>query len=220
MRKQSYLDIFPSTGIANTINSQDLETPVALQELYTDIATYITNVEQENVKYLNARETGQISASDTYRFFRSQERTRNVRLILQYLVTFLDGLPLQSDIDPDVVNPFLQIKTFARNLINLLKEPDVIDIILREHKQLGLLNESNTWYYRGQISKNHKQIIELIDQREIASIRGYCQVFEALNRLCLFWFSVRNENMKRVRRSDIYIYKLTLILLNRHFITD
>ncbi len=217
MRQQSYLDIYPSTGIAKTLSTDDLEKPESLKQLVLAIEEYIQIVEIENVKFLQARKAGEISSAETFKFFRSQERSRNTRLILQYLVAFLDKLPLKDDFEEKMINPFLQMKTFTRNNINLLKDADVGEAILKEHEKLGLLQESNAWYYRGQISKNHKQILKVIESARLPIPRHYCALFEALNRLCLFWFSVRNENIKRVRRSDIFIYKLTLILLNRHF---
>lgn len=216
MVKQNYLDIYPSSGIANKLNEENLDASAAVQQLITDVNLYLKAVEAENIKFLNAREKQQITSTDTYRFFRSQERSRNIRLILQYLVTFLTKIPLKKDIKEDVVNPFEQLKTFTRFHTDLLKEPDVGNAILREHERLGLLTETNTWYYRGQINKNYKQVVEVLDSAAAISIDGYCRLFEALQRLCLFWFSVRNENIKRVRKSDIYIYKLTRILMARN----
>ncbi|MCP4214901.1 MAG: hypothetical protein GY765_09600 [bacterium] len=216
MTTQSYLDIYPSTGIARQFNVEELKTEASLRELIIDIDRFIKTVEQQNVKFLEARQAGEISSTDTFKFFRSQERTRNVRLILQYLVTFLTKLPLQTDIDTKMVNPFEQIKSFSRNSVNLLKDADVVEAILDEHKGLGLLNDTNSWYYKGQISKNHKQILRVVEGARFPIIAHYCRIFEALQRLCLFWFSVRSENIKRVRLSDLYIFKLTLILLDRY----
>lgn len=216
MVKQNYLDIYPSSGIANKLNEENLDDQSSVRQLISDVNLYLKAVEEENVKFLHAREKQQITSTDTYRFFRGQERSRNSRLILQYLVTFLTKIPLKEDIEENVVNPFEQLKSFIRFHTDLLKEPDVANAILREHERLGLLTETNTWYYRGQINKNYKQILEVLDNAETISIEGYCKLFEALQRLCLFWFSVRNENIQRVRKSDIFAYRLTRILMARN----
>lgn len=216
MVKQNYLDIYPSSGIANKLNEENPDDQSSVRQLITDVNLYLKSVEDENVKFLHAREKQQITSTDTYRFFRGQERSRNSRLILQYLVTFLTKIPLKEDIEENVVNPFEQLKSFIRFHTDLLKEPDVANAILREHERLGLLTETNTWYYRGQINKNYKQILEVLDNAEKISIEGYCKLFEALQRLCLFWFSVRNENIQRVRKSDIFAYRLTRILMARN----
>lgn len=216
MVTQNYLNIYPITGIASQLNSENLDDEQVLQRLIADVQAYISTAEDDNVKFLHVQNPGQISHEESLRFFRIHERTRNVRVILQYLVSFLSEIPLQEDINGDAVNPFEQIKSFVLYNVNLLKDPDVITIILREHEQLGLLKENNSWYYRGQINKNYKQILEVGESARTISREGYCKLFEALQRLCLFWFSVRNENINRVRKSDIYIYKLTRILMKRN----
>jgi hypothetical protein len=127
---------------------------------------------------------------------------------------------LQENIEGKIVNPFEQLKTFTLYNVNLLKDPDVIAIILEEHARLGLLKESNSWYYRGQIEKNYKQILEVVESAGSISREGYCKLFEALQRLSLFWFSVRNEDIKRVRKSDIYIYRLARLLMKRNGCSD
>jgi len=216
MVKQNYLNIYPGSGIAVKLNEEDPDDRIAVRQLIADVNLYLKSVDEETLKYHQAREKQQITSIDTYRFFRGRERSRNSRLILQYLVTFLKKIPLQEDIEENVVNPFDQLKSFIRFHTELLKESDVANAILREHERLGLLTEANTWYYRGQINKNYKQLLEVLDNADTISIQGYCKLFEALQRLCLFWFSVRNENKQRVRRSDIFAYRLTRVLMARN----
>ncbi len=220
MTTQNYLGISPSTGIAKQFEKIDYNDPAMIRKLIADIDEFVKTVEAENVRFLQARQQNAISSAETFKFFRSQERTRNSRLILQYLVTFLTKLPMRCDLEETVVNPFEQLKTFARNNVNLLKENDVSAAILKEHEKLGLLNDTNEWYYKGQISKNHKELLQVLETARNISIMGYCKLFETLQRLCLFWFSVRNEDVKRVRRSDLFLYQLTLILLERHLPKD
>ncbi|MCU0286102.1 MAG: hypothetical protein MUF15_06850 [Acidobacteria bacterium] len=220
MMKQNYLRISPSSGIASKLNAESLEDEVLLQKFLNDVQEYVKTAEEDNVKFLQSKNPGRISHQDTVKFFRVHERTRNVRIILQYLLSFLSRLPLQENIEGKIVNPFEQLKTFTLYNVNLLKDPDVIAIILEEHARLGLLKESNSWYYRGQIEKNYKQILEVVESAGSISREGYCKLFEALQRLSLFWFSVRNEDIKRVRKSDIYIYRLARLLMKRNGCSD
>jgi hypothetical protein len=215
MVKQNYFDFDPTTGIANQLKAENIEDESAIQMLIVDINRFIDTVEQENVKYLIARKNLQVAPDHTVKLFRNQKRIQNVCWILQFLVAFLSKLPLKDEIKGQPVNPFEQFKTFIRFRVDLIKTPDVSRSILMRYERLGILNESNAWYYRGKISKNYKQIIKLVDSARTATIENYCKLFEALHRLCLFWFSVKSEDIKRVRKSDIYIYKLTRILLNR-----
>jgi len=216
MVKQNYLDIYPGSGIAVRLNEENPDDRNAVRQLISDVDLYLKSVEEETLTFLHAREKQQITSTDTYRFFRGEERSRNSRLILRHLVTFLKKIPLQEDIEADVVSPFDQLKSFIRFHTELLKESDVANAILREHEYLGLLTEANTWYYRGQINKNYKQLLEVLDNAETGSVEGYCKLFEALQRLCRFWFSVRNEEKQRVRKSDIFTYRLTRILMARN----
>ena len=198
------------------LNEEIVDDEPTVSRLIADVSQYIGTVEEENVKFLHSRGKQQITSTDTFRFFRSQERNQNTRLILQYLLTFLTKIPLKEDIDETVVNPFIQLKEFIQFQTGLLKETDVGNAILREHERLGLLTETNTWYYRGQVNKNYKQVIELLENAKEPVIEDYCKLFDALQHLSIFWFSVRSENIKRVRKSDIYLYKLSLILMKRN----
>ncbi len=129
---------------------------------------------------------------------------------------FFSKLPLNKEIEGQQVNPFEQFKSFTRFRADLLKTPDVLDFILKEYKRVGVLDDTNMWYYRGQVTKNYKEIVEIVESAKTAVVEDYCKLFEALQRICLFWFSVKNEDIKQVRKSDIYIYQLTRILLKRY----
>lgn len=212
MTELSYLDIYPSNRIADQLEAEDPEFKFVGQ-LLTDAKAYTNVMEQENLQHLRSRNDPNISSRDTYKFLRSQERTRNTRLILQYLTAFVPHLPSEDDIAGKPVNPFEQMKSFVVYNISLLKEPDVSNAILKEHERLGLLNDTNTWYYRGQIDKNYKTLKDLVEGSGKATIEGYRQVFGSLQRLATFWFSVRNQDLNRVRKSDLFIYKLTRLLL-------
>ena len=216
MTKQNYLNLYPSTGIANRLNAENIEDKLAVQKLIADISTFIGTVEQENERYLQARKSLQVVSEDTVKFFRNQKRVQNVCLILQYLAAFLSRLPLTREIEGQQVNPFEQLKTFTRFRADLLKTSDVLSSILMEYKRVGVLDDTNGWYYKGQVTKNYKQIIEIVESAKTAVVEDYCKLFEALQRICLFWFSVKNEDIKKVRKSDIYIYQVTRILLKRY----
>lgn len=220
MVKQNYLDIYPTSGIANKLNAKNLEEETVVKQLMADVKHYFKKVAEESLKYYQDQPPGQVNSTDTFKFFRSQERIRNTRLIIQYLMAFLSKVPLKKEIEEKVVNPFEQLKSFALYNIHLLKESDVNNAILKEHESLGLLNETNIWYYRGQINKNYEQVLAVAQSAKTAVIEDYCKIFEALQRLSLFWFSVRSEDITRVRKSDLYIYQLTRILMKRNGCPD
>ncbi|UCH92640.1 MAG: hypothetical protein JSV88_20415 [Candidatus Aminicenantes bacterium] len=215
--EHTYLDIYPSQRIARQLNEEDPACQF-IQKTISDVKAYIEIMEDEEVQYFKVREGEKIGASETYKFFRSHERTRNTKFILQYLTTFLAKLPLEKDIELEgrTVDPFKQLKSFTLFNINLIKDKDVNAAILREHEKLGLLTDTNLWYYRGQIDKSHKMLREVVESVKSATVPDYHKLFSTLQRLSTFWFSVRNEEIKRVRKSDLYIYKLARYLLEKY----
>lgn len=219
MVTQNYLDIYPTSGIANQLNAENLEDETALKRLTADIKLYFKKVSNKSLEYYRDHPPDPIDPASTttiFKFFRSRERTRNTRLIVHYLVAFLSKIPLNKEAEEKGVNCFEQLKSLVIYNINLLKENNVTNAILKEHEKLGLLNETNIWYYRGQVNKNYRQLLAAAQSAESAVIEDYCKLFEALQRLSLFWFSVRNEDINRVRKSDLYIYRLTRLLMKRN----
>lgn len=213
---RNYLDIYPSNSIARKIEEEPLDHRW-YDQLVTNATMYLKIMEHENVDFLEKRQGPTLDSGDTYKFLRSQERTRHSKLMLQYLITFLSkGLPMAEDLKEDLANPFEQFKSFLIFHIDLLKEKDVTDAILKEHERLGLLNDTNAWYYRGQIDKNHKLLTQSVISANSLTVEGYCQLFHTVQKLCVFWFSVRSEKVERVRKSDIMAYKLCRFLLNKH----
>lgn len=215
-RNRNYLDIYPSNSIARKIEEEPLDHRW-YDQLVTNATMYLKIMEHENVDFLEKRQGPTLDSGDTYKFLRSQERTRHSKLMIQYLITFLSkGLPMAEDIKDDPANPFEQFKSFLLFHIDLLKEKDVSEAILKEHEYLGLLNDTNAWYYRGQIDKNHRLMRQSVEMSNAISIEGYCKLFHTVQKLCVFWFSVRNEKVERVRKSDIMAYKLCRFLLNKY----
>lgn len=212
----NYLDIYPSNSIAFQIEAEPIDNRWH-DLLVANANAYIQIMENENLDYLESRKGSIISSGDSFNFLRCQERTHNTKLILQYLITFLsNGLPLEEDFKDDPANPFEQFKMFVYNNIELLKERDVSTAILKEHERLGLLNDTNAWYYRGQIDKSYKAMTELLKTAHKATLEDYFKILQALHKLCVFWFAVRNEEVHRVRKSDILTYKLVRFIMAKY----
>jgi len=215
--EHDYLDIKPSQRIADIIKAKDPDLK-KVRETLTEILAYTRVMEEENLAYYEKRkdQNGELDADNTYRFLRSQERVENIRLILQYMISFISHLPMENELETAEINPFEQFKHFALNAVQLLKEKDVTNAILKEHEKLGLLNETNNWYYRGQIDKSYKAIKAAFEDAQKAVLADYRKIFQGLQSLCTFWFSVRNQDIKRVRKSDIMLYQLTRIILAKY----
>ena len=164
---------------------------------------------------LAGRAADDISPVQLKHFFRNKEREENTRLILQYLLMFLQKAPNGEIAFHNQVAPERQLREFVGYQVDLLLEKDVKKAILREYSQLGILRTGNFWYYEGRIADLHKELSQariFSPGHGPAAIIQLCQILE---KLCLFWFDLCREDMRRVRASDIFIYKLSLILGNK-----
>lgn len=216
--EKNNLKICPGQYIAIGLKREDPECKF-VQNVISKTMEHIEIMEDENLRYIEKRKgSQQIDPAEIFEFLRSQERIRNTKYILQYLTSFFSNLPLGEDIETGdvLVNPFDQIKSFTLSHINLMEEQDVNIAILREYERLGLLTESNRCYYQGQIDNSHKTLVGILNRARLATVEDYRKIFFGLQRLCDFWFSVRNEEIQRVRKSDIFIYQLTRYLLEKY----
>ena len=209
------MDISASQGVADQID-KEVSANYPVEKLIAEVTFYLKKIEQEKRDQPEKLIGQRTDPKSRYKLLRNPNRTQNTKLILLYLITFLSHLPLEVSKKGDPLNPFEQLKSFILKSIDLINEKDVTNAILKEHERLGLLTELNTWYYRGQIGKSHKAIHQVVDQAKAAGREGYRKLFLGLQKLSTFWFSVRNQDIERVRKSDILMYKLTRFLLEKY----
>lgn len=208
-----YLGIEAQEPVAVKLESHFTIPGFDIETLRRETWEYLVHLDLDNLAALDARMRNAINSDESFRFFRSKERLNNTRLIIQYLIKFCDGLPDESDIMDEIINPFEQMREFAAYHISQLNEEDVVEAILREHQQLGLLKEANRWYYQGQIHKNYLEFMRELEQVILPNQDGYTALFTTLCHVSSFWFSVRREEVNRCRRTDVYIYLFSSYLL-------
>ena len=199
-----------SEQIENELPLNDSE----LQEFIIYVQSYLKALKLNNIEAMYKR-GDEITPEETYEFFRSQERINNTKLVLQYLISFTKKLPMQEDIKEEQINPFKQFKLFILRLMKLLKERDVRDAIISELDNNGVLNDNNLWYYRGRIDITYKDIHKFLETADNPDYPDYRALFLSIKALSKFWFAQRNENMKKIRKSDLFAYKLSAILIEK-----
>ncbi len=189
-----------------------------IKELINEVKSYLTNIEDKSLESLVKKKGVDkvLTSSEAFKFLRSLERIDNTKLILQYLIKFIEDLPVKEDLKKEFENPFIQFKGFVENCVNLLKSDDVIFAILREHIRAGLINEKNINDYKRRIDKIYLEITEILKTIKEPCIMNYKKLLVILINFSKLWFMVRNENLKYVRKSDIYIYKLSNIILSKY----
>ncbi len=208
--KKLYNYLLISDQIDNKIPLQENEIQICIAE----IQKFLIDLKTDNIEALYRR-GNKVTPEETFDFFRSQNRINNRKLIIQYLISFLEKIPLDEDIKKEEINPFKQFKLFSIRAMKLLREKDVRNSILKELETSGIINDNNRWYYKGRIELSYKEAYKFIKTVKKPDYPDYRKLFLSIMSISKFWFSQRNENINRIRKSDIYSYKLAAILVDR-----
>jgi hypothetical protein len=198
--------------ISEIIACEDYNHPKEVAILKENVRDYINASVSDQGDFLAGRAPADISPDHLHKFFRICEREENTCLILQYLLMFSEKVPGCEIASPDAGAAEKQLREFVRSQVNLLLEKDVRKAIMREYSQLGILKAGNFWYYEGRIDEMHRELtgaLDLVQENHAAEVVHLCGIRE---KLCLFWFDICREDVRRVRTGDLYMYKLALIL--------
>jgi hypothetical protein len=156
-----------------------------------------------------------LSPAALEQFFRRKERSDKVCQIMQYLLAFLSHIPAGSEIEEEPVDPTEQFRDFVRYETDLLLEEDVKNAVFQETSHKGPFYGGNVWDYQGRIIAMNRELRDLAAREDgdpTAAIANLCRVLE---QLCLFWFEIRHHDIRRARRSDIYLYMLARLVQHR-----
>jgi hypothetical protein len=187
-----------------------------VEELQGEIKFFLNKTEASQAEIMAERAKVVFSSIALKIFFRHEERNEKINQILQYLLTFLDNIPGAAESDNNPLNPIAQFRKLISYQVDLLLEEDVKKAIFNEINQVGSFNGDNVWDYLGRIIEKNRELNELIvtGASDVSSM--FFTLCLVLEQLCLFWFDVKQENIRHIRRSDIYIYKLACILQGRY----
>jgi hypothetical protein len=198
--------------IAEIIKNENLESPAEIELLKTEVQQYLkTNMTNRTITICE-QSFLEWSPAELSTFFRNLEREENSKRILQYMLSFLTNIPIPDNISGEPVNPVQQFKEFIQYQVGLLLEKDVIKAIMREYSQQGLLKPDNYWYYEVRIMDKRLELEHMLSQIPDDQLQTNLSLFRVLENLCLFWFDIGREDVRKARRSDIYMYKLARLL--------
>ncbi len=203
-------------AIADKLEKETVLDDAAIAWLNKKIAFYVASVNRDLVLSLADADHSGATETKTQRYFRKRERVENIDRILQYLQAFLKRLPGAEELGQGALSPFAQFRQLVEFEINLLQEEDVVKGVLRESLDLGILKAANVWYYEGLIRDKQQAMARLIARASIPSPGALFLLFGALKRWCLFWFDVRREDVRRVRKSNVFVFKLVRLLELKH----
>jgi hypothetical protein len=192
-----------------------LNDPGKVDSLKQEAANYLKKMAISRTEALLARSDHALSPKALEHFFRSRERNEKIRLTMQYLLRFLAHIPGPAEIAEEPVNPVEQFREFIRYQVNLLREEDVKNAVFREVNQAGSLSGGNVWGYQERIVSKNKELLKQIAKGGSGTAKTIAALCRVLEQLCQFWLEVKHGDMRRTRRSDIYLYQLARIIQGR-----
>jgi len=187
-----------------------------IKKLQSEISDYLETMVEENLRnFMRKRYQDDRLQRNTNDFFRKRDRYRSTKKLLQYLIRIIDNLP-EGDVKKKInASHFFEFKKLVSFQAELMQEGDVLTAMTDEFQEMSRVNKINLWYYKGQMRSAYNEISELIRQADNPVPADYHKLFNALIRISSFWFYVRGDDVRRVRITDVYIYKLLQILISR-----
>jgi len=205
----------PIKKISEIIAKEHSYSPDEVEWLKAEVTLLLNSMESSQSEILSTRSTQFLSPTALEIFFRSRERNEKIGQILQFLLTFLDHIPAPAEGDNKMFDPIEQFRECVHYAVDLLLEADVKKAVFNEINQMGLPEGENVWDYQGRINEKHREWHELLTTgvNEPASL--FFTLCRVLEQLSLFWFDVKQGDVRCIRRSDIYTYIMVRILLDR-----
>ncbi len=179
-------------------------------------AEYLLKVMESDPNFALAERFGrEMSPASLLRFFRQRERCEKACQIMQYLLCFLGHIPTNSEIRSELVNPAKQLRSFIRYEADLLLEEDVKNAVFRETNHKDQPRAGGVWDFQERIILMNRKLKNMLAKEEsniAVYISNQCRVLE---HLCQFWFDLRRHDLRRARRSDIFMYLLAQMVRSR-----
>jgi hypothetical protein len=179
-------------------------------------AEYLLRIMEADPNFMLAERFGSdMSPADLEIFFRRRERCEKVCQIMRYLLSFLTHIPARSEVSGEPVNPAEQFREFIRYQTDLLLEEDVRNAVFQETNHKGQARAGSVWDFQEQTILLNRKLGNMVAKEEdnlAGSISLQCRVLE---QLCMFWFEVRGHDIRRARRSDIFMYLLAQLVRDR-----
>jgi hypothetical protein len=175
-------------------------------------AEYMIKILESDPNYSLAERMQQVMPPENLLcYFRRRERIERARCIIQYLLSFLGHIPSADEVRVDLVDPAEQLRSFVASEVDQLLEPDVRNAVLLETRAKGLPRD-NCEERILMINRLLKIMLAKGTNDTPSAIAALCRAVEQLAR---FWFEVHGNDIRRVRRSDIFMFLLAHLVQNR-----
>jgi len=207
--------LVPIKKISEIIAKEHSYSPDEVDWLKAEVTLLLNSMESSQSEILSTRSSQFLSPTALEIFFRSRERNEKIGQILQFLLTFLDHIPAPAEGGNNMFNPIEQFRECVLYAVDLLLEADVKRAVFNKINQTGSPQGDNVWDYQGRINEKHRELHKLLITGVSGPASLILTLYRVLEQLCLFWFDVKQGDVRCIRRSDIYTYIMVRILLDR-----
>lgn len=194
----------------------DCYTADEVEQLKVEVGLFLNKMESSQANALAERSNPVFSPAVGEHFFRNKERNEMIGQTLKYLLAFLEQIPGTITYQNKMLNPIETFRECVLFQVTLLLEEDVKKAVFTQINQLGSLGGDNVWDYQGLIIEKNRELQELMAMPADDDARTLFAMCLVLEQFCLFWFDVKQGDLRRIRRSDIFMYKLAKILQDRY----
>ena len=202
--------------ISEISDKEKVYTADEIEQLKVDVEAFLKKGEPSQAEILAQRSFLFFSANHFKFLFRSKERSEKISQILQHLLSFLVHIPGTAECESQPQNPLEQFLECVLFEVDLLLAEDVSNAVFNEINQMGSINGDNVWDYMRRIIDKNRELNELLITGTSDAANIFITLCLVLEDLCLFWFDVKQEDMRRIRLTDIFIIKMTRILQDRY----
>jgi hypothetical protein len=201
--------------ISQIINKKNLESQEEIELLRDEIERYLAVHMTRRSAATGEQSNKPLSPDQMNLILHKLKREENTKRILQYMLSFLSEIPVADKTCGEPTDPIQQFQECVHFEVDLLQAEDVKDAVFNEINQMGSTHGGNVWDYMGRIIEKNRELNEALITGASDAASNLFTLCLVLEDLCLFWFDVKQENMRRIRLSDIFIFKLARILQGR-----
>lgn len=201
--------------INKVFHIKNFSKPHEIEWLKQEATRCLKKMEASQSEFQSKRAEPILSPDALEMYFRHHERSNKVRQILQYLIAFATHIPAEPEIEKEPTNPALQFREFICFQADLLLEKDVQNAAcLASSFEPAMTNDTSLGYQERIIAIN-RELKQWIENSESSAVRLIANLCHVLEQICLFWFDIRNHDIRKTRRSDIYLYLFAQLVQNR-----
>ncbi len=204
------------TEVLQKIESSFTPSEKEIIDFKKEVLKYLETMVEDNLrKVISEKKDNGSPSKSANDFFRKRNRYRATRKLLLHLVSMIGDISLIQIENKLNEKSFIEFKKLIIFHTNLLKEPDVIEVMIKEFENISQIKRKSLWFYKGRMRSSFNEINQLISQAEKPALADYKKLFTAIEKISSFWFFVKRDKFSKVRTSDIYLYKLVKILNSR-----